>query len=361
LTMPERTPLAETEARAGAVFVEDAGWLLPAHYGDAAGEYQHARNDAVVFDVSHRGKVEITGADAPSFLHNLCTNDILNLAAFAGCEAFLTTGQAKIVARALVYQIPVQGGIKSFWLDLDPGMATKVVGHLDHFLISERVELADRTAGYAQLHLAGPQALAVLRQAFGDIPELAELRLAVGDFGTGTYQVRRQDALCLPGYVILCHPEQGEQLWSAIVTAGGRPAGLKTYEVLRIEAGTPRDGVDLDENTLPQESGRTDRAISFTKGCYIGQETIARIRTYGHVNRTLVGLRLDGTGPVARGCRVRSGSTEVGQVTSSVDSPRLGTAIALAFVRRGQQEPGTALEVVGEADVRRAEVVALPF
>src|SRR5262249_40130405 len=136
------------------------------------------------------------------------------------------------------------------------------------------------------------------------------------------------------------------------------PAGLETYHVLRVEAGTPQFRIDIDDTNLPQEVGRTERTISFTKGCYIGQETIARIRTYGHVNRMLVGLKLEGDGIEPRGAKLSHSGKEVGSVTSCVYSPRIAGPIALGYARRGSNEPGTKL-VCG--DKRNAEVVALPF
>src|SRR4029077_577828 len=122
-------------------------------------------------------------------------------------------------------------------------------------------------------------------------------------------------------------------VWQALIAGGAQPAGLQAYHTLRIEAGTPVYGLDIDDSNLPQEVGRTERTVSFTKGCYIGQETVARIRTYGHVNRSLVGLRIAGGEAVPRGVQVTRESKEVGTVTSCIVSPRFG-AIALGYVRR---------------------------
>jgi glycine cleavage system T protein len=359
--MSERTPLYEAAAQAGAVFAETAGWLVPAHYGEGAAEYYHTRRHAGFFDVSHHGQVELSGPDAVGFLHNLCTNDINRLAPGTGCEAFLTTAQAKVVARALVYRGRLPDGRDVLWLDVGPGLAGNVLQHLDRYLITEQVELAERTRELAQLHLAGPAAPAVVKQALGeDVPDLAELQHVERTLpGGAAGHVRRHDPLGVPGYDLVCPAGQAGVLWQVLVAAGARPAGLDAYEVLRVEAGTPVNGTDIDETQLPQELGRTDRAVSFTKGCYIGQETVARIRTYGHVNRSLVGLKLAGSGTVPAGARLLRDGKEVGHITSAVESPRLGTAIALAYVRRGSQEPGTVLEVEGGR--RTAIVAALPF
>src|SRR5204863_6835947 len=139
--------------------------------------YHHARTAAALSDVSDRGQLELTGPDAPNFLHNLCTNDVVNLPLGAGCEAFFTNAKAKVVAHALIYHVRIAGGRDALWLDVDPGQAQRLIQHLDHFLIAEQVELADRTADFAQFHLAGPQARHVLEPALGEpVPDLGPLQ-----------------------------------------------------------------------------------------------------------------------------------------------------------------------------------------
>jgi folate-binding protein YgfZ len=145
-----------------------------------------------------------------------------------------------------------------------------------------------------------------------------------------------------------------------LAEAGAKPAGRQSYEALRVEAGAPLQGVDVDEETFAPEVGRTRQAICYTKGCYLGQEPIVMARDRGHVNRALLGLKLPG-GPVPPNSLLYREGKEVGRVTSSVVSPRLGTAIALAYIRRGNQEPGTVVEVEAGGPRRPAEVTRLPF
>src|SRR5262245_54566727 len=147
-----QSPLHDLTAAAGAVFAEAAGWSLPAHYGDPAAEYQYARTDCAVFDASARGKVEVTGKDAASFLHNLCTNDVTGMPLGAGCEAFFCNAKAKVVAHALIYHARRADGASAFWLDVGPGESDKLIKHLDRYLIAEQVELADRTRDFAEVH-----------------------------------------------------------------------------------------------------------------------------------------------------------------------------------------------------------------
>ncbi len=361
--MAEVTPLHDATAQAGATFTEEGGWQVPADFGDRAAEYEHARTDAVVFDTSHRGKLTITGRDAFRFLHNLCTNDIVGLPAGGGCEAFLTNTHAKTIARALVYHAIDPDGAAALWLDLDPGHAERVYAHLDRYVISEQLELTDRTREFAQVHLAGPRAAEVLATigatAAGSLSELHHLRFTMADGLVS--MLRRHDPLGLPGWDILCRADAARDLWTAVSEAGAAVAGRHTYEILRVEAGTPVYGVDIDDTNLPQETGRTERAISYTKGCYIGQETIARLRTYGHVNRLLVGLRIEGDLVVPSGSRVYRDDKEVGKVTSSAVSPRFQGALALAYMRRGNESPGVAVEIESADHRRSGEVVALPF
>jgi folate-binding protein YgfZ len=360
--MPANTALYETTAQSGATFAEEFGWLLPALFGDGTAEYGYARQQTALFDLSHHGKLEVTGADAASFLHNLCTNDVKGLSPGRGCEAFLTTGQGKIVAFVSIYRGVRPPDHPVFLVDAGPGIGEKVAKHLDRYLISEKVELSDRTGTWAQMHLAGPRAREVLQRAIGQtMPELAELEYTTQNVAGVVCQVRCRLPLGLSGFDILCESGRAAAVWQELIAAGARAAGLQAYHMLRVEAGTPVYGLDMDETNLPQEVARVERTISFTKGCYIGQETVARIRTYGHVNRSLTGLVVSGPGAAASGAKLFQADREVGHVTSSVVSPKVGQAIALAYIRRGSQDPGTLLEVEAAEGRRAARVVSLPF
>ncbi len=360
--MAEHTPLHDATAKAGAVFIEEAGWLVPGHFGDPAAEYAQARSGCVVFDQSHRGKVELTGKEAAMFLNNLCTNDVKDMPLGAGCEFFLTTAKAKVVAYGSVYQIRLGDGRPALWLDLEPGTAEKVIQHLDHFVISEQVEFADRTREFAQLHVAGPNAVAVLEKSLMDeIPPLAAMQHMERTFGTdATCHIRRRDPLGLPGFDIVCLRARAETVWQILQRAGAKPAGKEAFEMLRVEAGNPIWGADVDETTFAPEVARTAQAISYGKGCYLGQEPIVMARDRGQVNRTLLGLKLS-SGPVPRGSPLFREGKEIGRVMTNLVSPRLGSAIGLAYVRRGSQEPGTQVEVEAGGQRQPAEVVKLPF
>lgn len=327
---------------------------IPKEFGDPQAEYRAAREHAALFDLSDRGKIELAGKEALLFLNNLCTNDVKNLALGMACEAFLCTAKAKVVAHIFVshYSRDV------LLLDFEPGQTEKVFNHLNHYLISEQVEITDRGSELAVIHLCGPKAHAVLEKVWekplGDLPPL---HLCLESY----ILIRRNDPLGLPGYDLFYPPEKGTEVWEMLISTGGaEPAGSDAWEMLRIEAGTPVYGKDIDENRSVMEVGRTTQAICYTKGCFLGQEPIVMARDRGHVNRTLVGIKIAGGGAAASGTPLFRGGAEVGQVTSSVVSFRFGP-IALAYLKRGHQEPGISVELDPANDGRSSSVCALPF
>jgi tRNA-modifying protein YgfZ len=333
--MPQQSPLHAATTKFGAVFAEDAGWQMPAHYGDPVAEYRAACEQIAVFDISHHGKIEVVGKDARTFLHNLSTNDIKSLPAGQSCEAFFGTNKAKAIGFAEIHHRGVKDNVDTFWLDVGPGQGEKVFQHLDRHLISEKVDLTDRTQEFAQFHVAGPA-------------------------GDSIRVNPRWTPLGLPGFDLIVPASEAANVWEFLTGAVGRPAGLQALEILRIEAGLPIYGKDIDDERFVVELDRTARAISYSKGCYLGQEPIVMARDRGHVNRHFRGLIVGGDAPLPSGTKLFRDGGEVGQVTSSVVSPRFGS-IALAYVRRGSDEPGTKLETETSTAQMTVEVVGLPF
>jgi folate-binding protein YgfZ len=347
--MGQATPLNEVTLESGAVMTDVAGWQIPDHFGDPAAEYHAARSGCALFDISPRGKVEVSGADAPSFLHNFCTNDVANMPLGAGCEAFFCNTRAKVLAHANIYHLMLGGGRHAFWLDVAPGQAEPLIKHLDRFVISEQVEFADRTSGFAQVHLAGPHAAAVLMRALADdIPDLEPLQHMERTFGATVHShIRRHDPLGVIGFDIVCLATLAPGLWRMLAISGAKPAGRQAYEWLRVQAGTPEYGIDITEDRFAFEIGRTNQAISYAKGCYLGQEPIVMARDRaGHAPRTLMGLLLDSPDPVAAGSKLVHGTDDAGYTTSSVRPPGSPGAIAMAYLRHGFDSPGTRIEVV---------------
>jgi folate-binding protein YgfZ len=315
-------------------------------------DYAAACSAAVVFDLSARGQVELTGPEAVQFLHNLCTNDIKNLPARRGCEFFLTTNKARVIGHGFAHRLLAEP--PTVVLDVDPGTGPKVSAHLNHFIVSEQVEIVDRTGAVAQFHLAGPQAAAVIEKMLGKpLEPLADLQHVIH----GDVRIVRHDRLLVPGFDWFAPSIESELLGQRFEASGAVVGTPDTFNVLRVEAGVPVDTIDMDGDRFVVEVGRIGQAISYTKGCYLGQEPIVMARDRGHANRALLGLMIDGADPVTPGAKVLLIDQEIGQVTSSVASSLVGSAIALAYLKRGSQAPGTTLEVDG----RRATVKQLPF
>jgi folate-binding protein YgfZ len=319
----------------GAHFSEYQGWLLPRSFGSRDADYRTLRTQAAMIDLSHRSKLTLQGKDRASFLHNFCTNNILQTPVGSGCEAFLLTHQAKILA-----WMQISSTEETIHLHAEPGLADKIIPYLDRYLITEQVEMTDRTTADGMLFLTGPAVPGLL-----EAKDLHHRQHRTAVLGTATVRLERNEMFGQPGFFVTIPRDAARETGTFLLQKGLQPVGLEAYEQLRVEAGVPAYGQDMEENHLPQEIDRTDVAISFTKGCYIGQETVARIRAYGHVNRLLRKLILPaGNEPPPPGTKLWRQGQEVGQITSAVVSSARQAIVALGFVRRGHQEPGTILE-----------------
>jgi tRNA-modifying protein YgfZ len=311
-------------------------------------DYAAITGGAGVIDRSARGKVDVTGADAADYLQGQVTNDVLALSAGQGCYAALLDPKAHIAADMRI----LSAGPADVWLDTEPDSLDTVLAHLRMYKIGRQVEVADRTAERALLSLLGPASADVAARLAGVRPPEAEhawLEAAVA--GTEVRLV-----VTGAGVDLLAPVSARDALWSAVLEAGAAEVGAAAAEVLRVERGIPRHGVDMGPENLPGEAGIVERAVSFTKGCYIGQEPVARMYHRGRPNRSLRGLRLETAIPA--GEPLFAGEREVGRLTSAVESPRLGP-IGLAIVRR-EVASGDRLTAGGPAGAG-ATVVELPF
>lgn len=359
--MGRLTALAATTRVAGATFAAVGAWELPWHYDDPLGEYRRTLESASLFDISNQGKLELRGKDAPAFLHNLCTNDIQGLPLGGGCEAYFCDARAKVLGHALVYHVLVAGQ-HAFWLDVTADYNVKLLQHLDKHLISEVVEFADLTETHSQIHLAGPQATAVLATALGQaVPALPELAHMERTLNRATVHIRRHDPLGVPGYDLVCRNEEATLVWQALNQAGTIPAGLQAFEWLRVEAGTPIYGRDINEDRFVMEVARALRAVSYAKGCYLGQEPIVMSRDRaGFVNRAFLGVQVMDGPPLPPGTKLLRETAEVGVVTSSIESPRLQAPLSLAYIRRGAQDLGLRLTAATPTGNQPVQVLGLP-
>lgn len=324
-------------------------------------DYHAAVTGAALFDRSAAGKVVASGPDAPMFLGNLSTNDVKPLPLGGGCEAYFCDPRAKVQFQAWIYHVLV-GGEHAMWVETTPGRGADLLKYLDRYLISEQVELADRTADYAQFHLAGPGAKAVLEKALAaaapDLPEFAHMERTVGGVVTS---VRRRDPLGVPGYDLVCAADKAGELRRALEAAGAVSGAPETYEVLRVEAGTPEFGPDVDATRFVMEVGNAARAVSYTKGCFLGQEPIVMARDRaGHVNRAFSAVKVLAGGPLPTGTKLFRDGQEVGVVTSSCHSPRLGAPVALGYLKWKHQDVGTVMEAETSDGRTPVEVLGLP-
>lgn len=331
---------------------------------NASSDYLAATSSAAIFDRSTVGKLLLTGPDAPMFLGNLSTNDVKNLPLGGGCEAYFCDSRAKVRFQAWIYHVRLSDGRHALWVETNTGRNESLVKYLDRYLISEQVEIADETVNFAQLHLAGSQAAAALGKALGaqvpDLPPFAHMERTFGS--TVNCSIRRRDLLGVPGFDIVCRNDLMEGLTALLESAGAVPGTSETFETLRIEAGTPFFGPDIDENRFVMEVGWATRAVSYSKGCFLGQEPIVMARDRsGHVNRAFLGVKvLEGSEPLKPGSRIFHEGQEVGVSTSSCWSPRLGAPVALAYLRWKHQQPGLLMEAEAGTGKAPVEVLGLP-
>ena len=349
----ETLALHDVHQRSGAAFGALDGREVVLRY-EGPDAYAAARSAAVLADLSARQWLRLTGEDRASFLHGMCTNDIKGLPEGRATYAALLTSKGAMVCDARVWKRQ-----DDLLVDVEPGLGPKAKEFLDKYLISEDAEIHDVTPEWGLLGLYGPKAGAVLKAALGvDAPEMN--RFVTVPFEGREVRVVGAELLS-PGGVELAAPVEALAALDAKLMEAGASLGLvrigfEALEVLRVEAGVPRYGQDMEDKTIPLEAN-LERAIHYNKGCYIGQEVIARATFRGHMNRKLMGLLL-GEGAPAPLSELRSGEKKVGWITSVVRSPSAGQNVALGYVHRDFLEPGTKLEVVGGGT---AEVRPLPF
>lgn len=306
--------------------------------------YQAATEAVCVFDRSERGKLALTGRGAKEFLHGQLTQDILALTPGHGAYAAFLTPKGKMLGDVRVLDTG-----EEILLDTERACLQALFNMIRHYRLGYDVELHKRTLECGLLSLVGPLADELIAGAGANLGtgEHDHVQIVLG--GVGVRAIRTD-----LGVDLLFDEDQGEAVRAHVLAGGAAQVGEQVYETLRIERGRPRYGVDLDDSVIPQEAGLNARAVSFTKGCYVGQETVARLFYRGHPNRELRGLSADG--PLTPGTELSLDGRAVGTVSSAAISPRLGP-IGLALVRR-EAPPGT---TVAAGPERSAAVAELPF
>lgn len=329
--------------------------MEPTVYHPNLDEYRAARASGGLRDLSDREVLRITGEDRVSFLHGMVTNDVNRLPEGGVCYAAMLTPKGAMVADARIWR---RAG--DLLVETEPGAGPRVRDFLEKHLISEDAEIQDAGSELAVVGVIGPRSGDWLRAALGmDTPEAGRFQPLEPE---GTWVAVTSSLLAgVTGFDLLV-PRASLSRWLERLMASGRalgasPLSRETWEVLRVEAGVPRFGQDMEESTIPLEAN-LQRAISYDKGCYIGQEVIARATFRGHMNRKLTGL-LVGEHAAAPGTELRKGDKKVGWLTSVAHSPAKAQLIALGYVHRDCLEPGTKLDLGGPGG--EAVVHPLPF
>ena len=321
-------------------------------------DYRAIRETAVIGSIAARSQVAVTGQDRATYLQGLLTNDIPALVPGTGCYSAWLSPQGRMLTDMHVLQ-----SASMILLDLPAETAAATVERLDQFIFSEDVQVGSMADALTAVWTHGPRAAEVLERSLDGASGLADYRdyqHAQLTFGGTPVSVARIDQLGVPGYSVFLEKSRETKLVDALRRAGAHVSAQEALDAARIEAGYPVFGIDMTDATIPLEAGIEHRAISFSKGCYVGQEVIIRVlhRGGGRVAKKLVAMRVEGRPPV-RGAKLFGGGREVGAVTSAAASPRLG-AIALGYVHRDFVAAGTAIEVDGEEGRQPAVVADLP-
>jgi folate-binding protein YgfZ len=330
-------------------------------------EYHALRHAAGIVDRSARGRLLVTGTDRRSYLQGLLSNDIDALTEGSGCYSTYLTAQGRMIADMRVFETGTH-----LLVDLEGSLAQAVAARWSQFVFSEDVQIANESPSTAQIGVYGPSAASVVARAFAgdDADRSAQLEEALGSMALYANQVRdldgaeihvlASDDIGVRGFDLVVPLQITSDLSASLARAGGTAAGTDAAEVCRVEGGRPLFGIDMNEDTIPLEAGIEDRAISLTKGCYVGQEVIIRVlhRGHGRVARRLVGILFDRNSLVpSPGDRIASSGRDIGVITSAVASLALNRPIALGYVHRDYVQAGTRIDV----DDRHAEVATLPF
>ena len=365
-----KSPLHETHARLGATMIERDGWSVPESYGDVLFEYAAVREGgAGIIDLSPRGRILVSGTEAVQFLNGLITNDMKTLAENSWMPAAFPNVQGRLLAGVRVVRLKDEGTDRNvcptFLIDMEPATHERVLKTIERFTLAGDFRVTDITNQTALLSVQGNKATHVVRSVLGEgaagIETSGAMELSWQHGGTpAAVTVIHATHTREDGFDLIGNADQAGTLWDALHNAGAQPVGYEALEILRIEAGLPRYGVDMDDTNVVTETGLDD-AVSYTKGCYVGQEIIARIKYRGHVAKKLSGLAFD-PAKVTAGVVIKAADgKEIGRTTSVTYSPHLARTIALGYLKYDYLAPGTSVKVGAGDEEIPAQVTELPF
>ncbi|HWN08291.1 MAG TPA: aminomethyltransferase family protein [Pyrinomonadaceae bacterium] len=371
----KKSPLEETHRRLGAIMIESDGWSVPASFGDPLLEYAAVREGgAGLIDISSRGRILVSGSEAIQFLNGLITNDMKTLAVDSWMPAAFPNVQGRLIASVRVLRLndestdqttpaglprrgPRQNGCPAFLIDTEAATHERVLKTIERFTLAGDFRVTDMTDQTALISLQGKKAVDQIRAVLGE--EASSLSINQAKQVAPATTVWRASPTGEIGFDLMVNAEEAAGLWAALEHAGARPVGQAAFEILRIEAGQPVYGVDMDETNVVTEA--LDDAVSYTKGCYIGQEIVARIKYRGHVAKKLSGILFKTTTKVAAGAVIKSDGKEIGRVTSAAYSYHLGRTIALAYLKYDYLTPEILVTVLCGSEEVFGKVATLPF
>jgi aminomethyltransferase len=397
------TLLHSLHEQSGAEFQPYADTPIVSTFGEPQAEYAAVRKSAAIFDFPQRGLLELTGKDRLPFLNNLLTNQTYDKATKSGLTpgsavyAFFLNTKGRIVADMTVLELPDRT-----LLEMDARMVEPVRQAFDKYLFVEQVKLASRLGALHEFFLTGPSASDALRTLFPtapapfkaqgleslgptltsapDVANLQPMGVMTGEFSSHPITIFRDDICTVPGYIIICPTDAAQAIWTHFTTTTNapaespdhtdfrfrglaRPAGWAVFNTTRIEAGRPLFAIDFDDTILPAETGLLSRAVSFTKGCYLGQEIVARMHARGQAAKQLVGFRMSENRLPFAGAKIYDEKqNEIGGITSSTVSPILsGACLCLGYVKKPFTPPNTKVFIPAEGQMTPANVVDPPF
>ena len=357
----KRTPLYEIHRTLGSTFTKShEDWELVGHFTDPLQEHHAVRQDVGIVDLSHRGRLHLTGTDRAAYLHRIISNDVEGLSVGEGNYATILTNRGKIIADMKVYVFEESIGIET-----NAETTSILYQELDKYLIADDVTIEDFTERTGAVGVHGPKSAELLQEVCGfDVRNLPEYHSIVDEIDGRWIVCVRANETGEFGYNLHTTSESMEWLWDTILTKGrafgAEPVGLTALNSLRIEAGIPQFGAELGDSIFPGEA-ELEQAISFEKGCYIGQEIVARMKYRGHPNRLLRGFEIASDIPPQSGARLFDEDKEIGWLTSAVVSPTLGKTIGMGYVRVAFTDEGSQVEIETTGSRVNATVRVLPF
>lgn len=336
---------------------EYRGVTTAARFADPQEEFSALLNDCGIYDLGFRVRISLTGSDRVRWLNGMVTNNVRDLAPGRGLYAFLLNPQGRILGDMHAYNLG-----ESLVVETDRSQVEKIVATFDHYIIMDDVEVMDISEKQTTLGLVGPRSRATMSSVGIEVPELQPLQVITPrcncDCECMECTVIRGDDATNESYEIWLAPKDVYKTWQALIGAGATPVGSEALEMQRIVLGIPLYGVDIRDRDLPQETEQA-RALNFSKGCYVGQEIVERIRSRGNVHRKFTGFLVEGSPAIAPGAKILSDEKEVGEITS-VTVLRMSSGeqtVALGYIRREVGVPGRKV-TIGTA---KASVIQLPL